>query len=200
MTAIGDDPKAQAIALVLELEGGKSFPHPGDRNPTNRGITLATAIAEFKRGLVDFDTDDDGEVTASDVYAMQEVTARQFYGLLWKRAKCDEMCAADAPMTATVHFDSSVQHRVYARLFQEAIGCREAGLRVDGLIGERTLDLLVHMVKHHGDEAMAVALIRRRIAYYKTLAVYPENKHGWRRRINLLCAALMIPPLWSAPV
>jgi lysozyme family protein len=120
-------------------------------------------------------------------------------------------------MTATVHFDSSVQHRVYARLFQEAIGGRPvgskddgtllplgtvtaSGVKADGIIGDRTLDLLAYMVKHHGDEAMAVALLRRRIAYYKTLPVYPENKHGWRRRINLVCAALTIPPLWAEPV
>lgn len=199
MTALGDDPKAQAIALILTLEGGNSFPRPGDPNPTRMGITLATAIAEFKRGLSDFDADGDGEMEVTDLWAMKRATAEQFYGLLWKRAKCPEIVACGAEMTAVVHFDSSVQHSRYARLLQEAIGCEHAGLRVDGMIGERTLDLLAYMVKHHGDAAMATALIQRRIAYYKTLGTYPINGKGWRRRINLLCAALSLPPLWSAP-
>lgn len=200
MTALGDDPKASAIALVLTLEGGWSAPRPGDRNPTNYGVTLATALAEFKRGQVDFDVDHDGDVDVSDIRGMRRVTAEQFYGFLWGRAKCPAIAGCGAEQTAIVHFDSSVQHRVYARLLQEAIGCEEAGLKVDGVIGPKTLDLLAHLVKHHGDEAMAVALLKRRIAYYKTLAVYPENKKGWRRRINLVCAALTIPPVWSDPV
>lgn len=199
MSALGPDPMERAIAFILrdDIEGGWSPPRDGDPNPTKYGITLNTALAHFKRGWVDFDTDHDGDVDVSDVRTMERVTAESFYPIVWRKARCVAI-AEIGEATAIVHFDSAVQHGRYAILFQEAIGCAPAGLPVDGKIGPRTLDLLAHLVKHHGDEAMATALIKRRIRYYQTLATYPQNKRGWQHRINALCKEIGVAPLWSA--
>lgn len=200
MSALGDDPCARAVAFILrdDIEGGWSPPHDGDPNPTRYGITLATAILHFKQGRVDFDADHDGDVDVTDIKLMRKCTAEQFYPVVWKHARCPAI-AAIGELTAIVHFDSCVQHGRFAYLFQEAIGCEPAGLPVDGKIGERTLDLFQHLVKHHGDGAMATALIRRRIRYYKSLANYPQNKVGWRHRINALCKEVGVPLAWSDP-
>lgn len=166
----GDAVFADALAHVLEMEGGfTDDPHdPG--GPTNRGITLGVFAAWRKIAV----TDANRQSLVRALKAIDDDTVREIYRTrYWDRARCAEL----APPLALMHFDAAVNHGVGTaiRFLQEAVG---AG--VDGEIGPETRARIA--AARLGDTLEAYAAIRRR--RYRALPHFWRFGRGWLRRVD----------------
>lgn len=176
----------QALAHVLEMEGGWSDdPHdPG--GPTNRGITLAT-FAAF-RGLTV--TAANRESLVAGLRAISPGTVRSIY---FQRYWRPSTAANLPPAVGFMHFDASVNHGVTgaARLLQQAVGAPidgEIGPVTMGEVGARDADTIVR----------AYADARR--ARYRALPHYWRFGRGWLARVDrTLVASLALTRRSQSP-
>jgi len=161
---------AEALAHVLEMEGGYTDdPHdPG--GPTNRGVTLAT-YAAWKRTLLTAQTH---EMLKSELRRIPDDVVREIYfQRYWRPAFCAEM----APALAFFHFDASVNHGVTGamRLLQRAVGTD-----ADGEIGPNTRAAIAQLST---EEILArYAEVRRE--RYRALPHFWRFGRGWLARVD----------------
>jgi uncharacterized protein (TIGR02594 family) len=166
----GRDHFADALAHVLEMEGGFSDDPYDPGGPTNKGITLATfakwrgetLTAQSRSRLIDaLKRIDDDTVAAI------------FHARYWEPASC----AALSGGLALMHFDAAVNHGVGG-----AIRMLQTALRVeaDGEIGPRTLAACAAMpeqivIERYGE-------LRR--GRYRGLPHFWRFGRGWLRRVD----------------
>lgn len=160
----------QALAHVLEMEGGYSDDPYDPGGPTNKGITLAvfarwrgTTLDALNRAELISDLKRIDDATVTDIYRAR----------YWGPASCASLPEA----VAIMHFDASVNHGVSGaiRLLQAALG-----VTVDGEIGPQTLAAVRAeaprvIVERYGD-------LRR--ARYRALPQFWRFGRGWLRRVD----------------
>jgi uncharacterized protein (TIGR02594 family) len=160
----------QALAHVLEMEGGYTEDPYDPGGPTNFGVTLAV-YASFKG--VRLEAGNLAEVKA-ELKRIAPETVREIYlSRYWAPA----YCAALEPALALMHFDAAVNQGVGTaiRFLQEAVG---AG--VDGEIGPETRAAI--LATPAGDALARYAEIRRR--RYRALPHFWRFGRGWLTRVD----------------
>lgn len=181
-TAVDPAPDSQplfedALAHVLEMEGGFSDDPYDPGGPTNKGITLkdfaswrgwtvtAATRAEAVRALKDIDAE-----TVAAIYAQR----------YWRAANC----ASLPPALAFMHFDAAVNHGVggATRMLQQALA-----VAPDGEIGPQTL-AAAHG-PHPATYVERYADLRR--ARYRALPHFWRFGRGWLRRVDATEAAAL---------
>lgn len=181
-----EDIFGQALAHVLEMEGGYSDDPYDPGGPTNFGITLKVFAAWQGHGL---DTSN-RERLKGDLLVIEPETVRSIYlARYWRPARCAELPVAIALM----HFDAAVNHGVAgaARFLQTAVGTD-----VDGEIGPLTLAAAARC-----DAVTAVntyAGLRR--ARYRALPHFWRFGRGWLARVDkTLARALELAATATTP-
>lgn len=187
---------SKAIKNTLKFEGGL-VNNPNDPGGvTNFGISLRWAVSEMKAAGDDLsdllDVDDDGDMDADDIRALDEVTATQIYRVgFWDRYKYDNIVAH--PVSEKI-FDMTVNMgpRQSHRNLQRAL--RSVGEMVvdDGIMGPRT-----RSSTNRAHSACLVAAMRSEQAGFYRMLIARNNslrkegihvpdfrvfKDGWLRR------------------
>lgn len=165
-----DELFSQALAHVLEMEGGFSDDPYDPGGPTNKGITLRV-LAEWK-GVVP-----DARLKA-ELKRIPDDTVRSIYlQRYWQPA----YCAGMAPALAFFHFDAAVNHGVTGamRLLQRAVGTD-----ADGEIGPNTRAAIGRLSTR--DAVQRYAEVRR--ARYRALPHFWRFGRGWLARVDTTLA------------
>lgn len=161
---------SQALAHVLEMEGGFTDDPYDPGGPTNRGITLrvfadwkATALNNSSRAGLKAELKRIPDDAVRAIY-------RQRY---WAPAHCSEMPA----QLAFFHFDAAVNHGVTGamRLLQRAVGTE-----ADGAIGPNTRAAIARLSV--GELLQRYADVRR--ARYRALPHFWRFGRGWLARVD----------------
>lgn len=166
----GDAIFEQALAHVLDMEGGWTDDPIDPGGPTNKGITLAE-LARWDRTEVSADT---VPALRSRLRAIDKATVRQIYRAnYWQPACCAEL---PAPI-ALFHFDASVNQGVSraTRFLQTALG-----VEVDGEIGPITL---AAAVAADPTELIETCSELRR-DHYRGLSHFWRFGRGWLNRVE----------------
>jgi uncharacterized protein (TIGR02594 family) len=176
----------EALAHVLEMEGGYGDDPFDPGGPTNFGITLEV-FARWRGETLDATS---RERLKDALKRISPDVVREIYlKRYWTPARCADL----PPAIAFMHFDASVNHGVGTaiRILQEALGVDR-----DGEIGPMTLAAVLRQPVETTLEAYA-ELRRRR---YRALAQFWRFGRGWLRRVEttrtraLTIAARKIPP------
>lgn len=160
----------EALAHVLEMEGGYGDDPFDPGGPTNFGITLevfsrwrgetldATSRERLKTALKRISPD-----------VVREIYSKRY----WQPARCVDL----PPAIAFLHFDAAVNHGAGTaiRILQEALGVDR-----DGEIGPLTLAAVIRAPVENTLEAYA-ELRRRR---YRALPQFWRFGRGWLRRVE----------------
>ncbi|HWK38875.1 MAG TPA: TIGR02594 family protein, partial [Hyphomicrobium sp.] len=161
---------AEALAHVLEMEGGYTDdPHdPG--GPTNRGVTLATYAAWKRKPL----TAQTREALKAELRRIPDDVVREIY---FQRYWAPAFCAEMAPALAFFHFDASVNHGVTGamRLLQRAVGTD-----ADGEIGPNTRAAIARLSTE--EILRRYAEVRRE--RYRALPHFWRFGRGWLARVD----------------
>ena len=174
----------QALAHVLEMEGGWSHDPADPGGATNFGITLNT-FAAYRRE----------PVSTQLIDALQHIdqtTVRAIYEAnYWRAAHCDELPAAIALM----HFDAAVNHGPAraAKFLQAALGVTE-----DGEIGPETLGA----AESADAQSVLAGYAELRRGFYRALPTFPHFGRGWLARVDKTFAralALAENPAYNPP-
>ncbi len=161
----------QALAHVLEREGGWSNDPHDAGGPTNYGITLAD-FARFK--ALPIRSNNRARLIKQLKQISQDDVHSIYLQAYWRPSRSAQL----PPALALMHFDASVNHGLdgAARLLQRAVG-----VDIDGEIGPRTL------AAARGQPAARVlqryAELRRR--RYRSLPHFWRFGRGWLRRVDL---------------
>ena len=153
----------KSLSFVLESEGGYSD-NPADRGgPTKYGISQKNHPEEDIKNMT---IERAGEIYRSDY---------------WNPVRGDDLPAG----VDYVVFDSAVNHgpKNAGKFLQKAANRLMAGLTVDGIIGNKTLD----MVKSNGAILITDILRERDIFYSKIVANDPTQERfarGWQNRLS----------------
>ena len=175
--------KALKFTLDPSIEGRIFSDTVGDRGgPTRCGITLKTLkdyYAHFDYG--DFDLDGDVDIDDIRLLDTPEEAAPIYKKWFWDVIKGDYLPAG----VDYVVFDSAVNHgpRNAAKFLQKAANRFMAGLTVDGIIGDKTLTLVIGI----GAILITDILRERDIFYSKIVANDPTQEKfakGWRNRLS----------------
>jgi uncharacterized protein (TIGR02594 family) len=159
-----------ALAHVLEMEGGFSEDPYDPGGPTNFGITLAVYAAWKGVAL----TEGTCAALKSELRRIPQETVRDIYfARYWTPACCAEM----APALAFFHFDAAVNHGVTGamRLLQRAVGTD-----ADGEIGPNTRAAIAALPL--GELLQRYADVRR--ARYRALRHFWRFGRGWLARVD----------------
>lgn len=152
-----------ALAFVLDQEGGYS--NRRDDPETNFGITRQTARAYGYYG--------------SMRNIRMELVRRIYRQGYWDRCCCEDLPAH--PLRLVV-FDAAVNSGPGQSLkWLQA----ELGVKVDGVIGPVTLARVATLDARELD-ALALALIERRLAFLRGLSKWRTFGRGWSNRIAAL--------------
>jgi len=162
----------EALAHVLQMEGGFTDDPYDPGGPTNRGITLAV-YADWKGVPAD-------AALIEDLKRIPDATVRAIYAArYWTPAACADF----APALAFFHFDAAVNHGVVGaiRLLQQAVGTD-----VDGEVGPLTFAAVARRPLEGTLNAYADA----RRARYRALPHFWRFGRGWLARVDstLACA------------
>ncbi len=159
----------QALAHVLEMEGGYTDDPYDPGGPTNQGITLETFARHAAQSL----TATSRARLVRDLKAISPAVVREIYD---KRYWQPSRAAALPPPLALMHFDAAVNHGVSgaARMLQQAL---EVG--VDGVIGPVTLAAANR--RNPASTVVRYAEIRR--ARYRSLPHFWRFGRGWLNRV-----------------
>ena len=161
----------QALAHVLEVEGGYTNDKHDPGGPTNKGITLAV-YARHRGEAVSQATV--AELTRQ-LKQIPDRTVRAIYRkLYWRAASCPDL---PQPL-AFMHFDCAVNQGVgrAIRFLQQVIGAD-----VDGEVGPETLGKARQASRKSALEEYAD--LRRK--HYQGLSTFWRFGRGWMRRLDL---------------
>ena len=173
----------EALARLLEHEGGYSN-HPSDPGgPTNWGITIYDARAYWKK-----------DATAADVRAMPLDVAKQIYrSKYWDAMRCDELPAG-------------VDYAVFDYGVNSGIGragkvlCRELGLTIARGDGRSSTpfsdtssitDDVIAAAKRRDAKVLIDAICDERLAFLQGLRTWEVFGNGWGRRVREVRAAAL---------
>lgn len=167
-----------ALARLLQHEGGYSN-HPDDPGgPTNFGITIADYRRYVKR-----------DATAADVRAMSVDEAKVIYRRrYWDAQRCDELPAG-------------VDYAVFDYGVNSGIGRSGQVLRrVLALPDNRSAvsDEVVEAARRADARAAVVAICDERLRFLKSLRTWEVFGRGWARRVSEVKAAALA--MAQAPV
>ncbi len=153
-----------AVKIVLELEGGARLSlHPKDPGGlTKYGISLRAHPELGEEGIRSLT-----EEQAIYIY-------RRKY---WNPLKVRRF----SPRLSLPLFDAAVNHglRKAGELLQEALNRLGADLKVDGVLGEKT----VKAAKSYAPKRVLEAFLVERLRFYKSLESYNVFGFGWEKRI-----------------
>lgn len=153
----------QALAHVLESEGGWSD-HPADPGgATMKGITLAT-YREYKRNP---------HITKEQLRNISDAEVSDIYKKgYWDKSRCSAMPAGIGYLV----FDASVNMGVgrSSKLLQESVG-----VTADGVIGPITLAA----VNAANQNELIEEFSRRKEAFYRSLPTFDTFGKGWLNRV-----------------
>ena len=161
----------QALAHVLEMEGGYTDDPQDPGGATNFGIT----IGDFARATkVTLNAANRAQMKRR-LRRISPSLVRQIYlERYWRRASCPAL----SPALAMMHFDCAVNQGVWRaiRFLQKA-----AGAEVDGEIGPETLAAvgaapIEQLLRDYAD-------LRRR--HYRSLPHFKRFGRGWLRRLRI---------------
>ena len=163
------------IAAVIQREGGSKFTDiTEDRGgATKFGVTLATL-----KGV-------NPKATAEDVKKLTLGQAKAIYSqIYWDDAKVGQMPIGIQDLV----FDANVNHGVTNsnRLLQKALASLGADIKVDGKVGNKTLNALN---KYDTDELRAAILAQRKDFYDNIIekdASQKKFQKGWFNRLEAL--------------
>jgi len=161
---------ANALAHVLEMEGGYSNDPYDPGGPTNRGITLEV-YARFKNEIVD------AASRPRLIADLQRIPDAMVEAIYRQRYFAPADCAAFTAPLALMHFDAAVNHGVGAaiRMLQSV-----AGTTADGEIGPETLAAI-------GSRALSDLLdgyAETRRTRYRALPHFWRFGRGWLKRVD----------------
>ncbi|MBU2531668.1 MAG: TIGR02594 family protein, partial [Alphaproteobacteria bacterium] len=165
----------QALAHVLEMEGGFTDDPNDPGGPTNKGVILSVFSRHTGRPLNAF-TREERVRELRDI--SDEVVEDIYRARYWRPSRAEEMPAAIAFM----HFDASVNHGLTgaSRLLQRALSHNDPGLDVDGEIGPLTMAAL-----QRADEGRLLAhYAEARRSQYRSLRHFWKFGRGWLRRVD----------------
>ena len=191
----------RAFAHLIGIEGGY-VNDPVDRGgATKYGISLRFLVAEGKvdddgDGFADFDLDMDGDIDGADIRKLTILDAKILYRTcFWDRLDCGSF---EEPIGEML-FDQAVNGglRAAAKLLQRALNeiAREARfrstpLKVDGVIGEKTLQSLDSYVARFGVDRIIDAYREAvKDRYHAIVRANPSQARflrGWLNRANRL--------------
>lgn len=169
----------KALSFTLGSEGGYSD-HPADRGgKTNMGITAGTLARAYEREIV----------RHNDIRRLTRADAKTIYkAFYWQPSCADEM---PWPLCA-LHFDAAVNHGLggAGKLLQRALNRFGAGLKIDGVVGQRTMAALNNRLKLRKGflaEICICYLEQRTLLFERIVANNPSQKvflRGWMNRIK----------------
>jgi lysozyme family protein len=165
----------QALAHVLEMEGGFTDDPDDPGGPTNKGIILRVFCDHTRRTLNEFTR----RQCVEALRAISDETVKEIYReRYWQPSRAAEMPAAIGFM----HFDASVNHGLTgaARLLQRAVARQDSEIKIDGEIGPLTMAAVHeiepgHLLADYADE-------RRR--KYRNLHHFWKFGRGWLNRVD----------------
>lgn len=166
-----------AIKILLDHEGGYVSRKDDPGRETKWGVSLRFLI------LNGIDIDNDGDVDADDIAALNQKDAIQLYKDYWWNVydynKIDNIIVATKVFDLAVNMGANRAHRI----FQESINeLTEHKIKVDGIIGNKTI---AEANKLNPDELMEKI---RENAKKKYLQILKENpylewaRNGWLNR------------------
>lgn len=165
------------IPKVLNIEGGLSFNKYDKGGATKFGISLAFLKAN---GI---DINKDGKIDQNDILALDVDRAKQlYYDYFYSKMKIDEI--KDEKIAINV-FDMGINSGIVpaVRLLQDTLNRHGASLKVDGIIGAKTLDAVN---KAEGD--INNTYCEERINYYETICLRDPSQrvflNGWKNRVK----------------
>lgn len=129
--------------------------------------------------------------------AIEPAEVGAVYFWLWRRAWLDQVAPLPAERLALAIFDGVVNQGL-----GEAVMVWQRVVRTpaDEIPGPHTIAQTEKRVALLGELAVVEAYLELRYgAYQRILIEHPEDgrfAHGWRNRLNALCAQLGIPPVW----
>ncbi len=173
------DIATKAVAYAYDNEK-RLVNHPDDPGGiTNHGISLRHALQVGdlnKDGILDFDFNLDGKVTADDIKMMPKQKALDYYAYLFEKWRIDELIEpAVAIKIFDYHFPMGPGGA--GRVVQRA--CCAVGHQVleDGIIGSRTLSA----VNNANSDQMMIALMCEGAGYFRSLRS-ESFEGGWLKR------------------
>ena len=179
--AVPDPLFEQALAHVLEMEGGYTDDPADPGGPTNLGITLSD-YARFRKIAIDPASIDQ---LVTDLKRIAPDVVRSIYlDTYWTPAGSPGL----PPPIAYFHFDTAVNMGTgtASRMLQTALGCL-----VDGECGPVTFAAAA--AAQPSQLLSAYADLRRR--RYRSLATFPRFGRGWLARVDTtLSRALALDP------
>ena len=165
---------ANALAHVLEMEGGFTNDPDDPGGPTNKGIILEVFARNTGR-MVNAGNRAQliRELRQIDDGLVREIYQRRY----WRPSRAGEM----APAIALMHFDASVNHGLTgaARLLQQALHKQTPSLDVDGEIGPLTMAA----VRRADREKLLDDYASARRVKYRSLHHFWKFGRGWLNRV-----------------
>lgn len=173
--------------LILEDEGSKYTNDPNDSGgPTKWGITLATYNDFFKV-----------DASAQEIEEMTAATAKQIYKFkYWTPLRCDLI--QDLAFACAI-FDSSVLYGVgtIALIVQRALASRGLSLKLDGILGDKSIGLLNELIggdAHDARSSLMQTIHGLLLEHIDAVCVAnPKDeryRHGWTLRADRLLQLL----------
>lgn len=160
----------QALAHVLEMEGGWTDDPFDPGGATNKGLTVEDIIAEFGLGH----SEGDKAAATTRLRSIEPDLVKVIYrDRYWVPSQAAELPAG----LALMHFDASVNHGVgtAARILQQAVGAE-----IDGEIGPLTLAAAT--AREEAKAIRSYAELRR--SRYRALATFWRFGRGWLNRVE----------------
>lgn len=174
----------QALDFVLNTEKRVYTNDPTDSGgPTMWGVTQK-AYEEYVQRLVPLD----------DFKALTPDQIKQFYlDVHWKSLRCDQMKKLPVAMCI---FDSGVLYGVgTAALFaQKAVSLCGATLKLDGIIGDKSLDFLNAVGTEEFLKAFHGLVLARIDSIIESRPKDEKYRNGWTNRANRLLTLRGVVP------
>lgn len=158
----------KCIKQVFDNEGGYSNDHNDSGGETMYGITKAVARENGYTG----EMKNLPKATASEI----------FYKKYWLAGKLDKV---KSTKIAFLVLDTNVNHGLKNAtiILQRALNRCDAGLKVDGIFGAKTLQAVNDNCKKDAEADLINALIAERLKFYIGISKWYAYSKGWTRRV-----------------
>ena len=166
---------ADALAHVLEMEGGFTDDPDDPGGPTNKGVILEVFCRHTGRTL-------NGFTRARRISELREISDTMVEGIYRQRYWTPSMAASMPAPVALMHFDASVNHGLMgaARLLQQALRRQQETIDIDGEIGPLTL----HAVGVADPARLITDYAAARRTRYRALPHFWKFGRGWLNRVG----------------